>query len=305
MLAEGSITPLSVDDQKAGNFECYDLLPFNHYCRKNIGYIQALRDGSEIIFDTDDDNAPLDGAEKFWSTIIDGELKEATYQVSRSADQDTPTINIYSHFSDQMLWPRGLPMETVQTKGALSDTAENDVSDILVWQGLVNGDPDVDAIHRLIFGVDSSFKFKDHPPIVLKNGTYCPFNSQNTLWFKPAFPLLYLPSSVTFRYTDILRGFVAQRCLHAMNARLAFTKATAFQDRNMHDYYKDMQDEIPCYLTATKTISTLESTECVGKPEEDILSCYKALEAEEIVTTHEIKRLTAYLNDLTSALDNI
>ena len=39
--------------------------------------------------------------------------------------------------------------------------------------------------------------------------TYSPFNSQNTLWRKELLPLAYLPSKVTFRYTDILRGMIA------------------------------------------------------------------------------------------------
>jgi hypothetical protein len=34
------------------------LLPENHYARKNLGYIRAVRLGAESIFDTDDDNAP-------------------------------------------------------------------------------------------------------------------------------------------------------------------------------------------------------------------------------------------------------
>ena len=45
------------EDTLFGNFE--KLLPYNHYCRKNIGYLYAITNGSDTIFDTDDDNYPL------------------------------------------------------------------------------------------------------------------------------------------------------------------------------------------------------------------------------------------------------
>src|SRR5947209_8527123 len=34
--------------------------PLNHYARKNIGYLIAIANGTSVIFDTDDDNAPLE-----------------------------------------------------------------------------------------------------------------------------------------------------------------------------------------------------------------------------------------------------
>jgi hypothetical protein len=33
-------------------------LPWNHYCRKMVGYVEAVRLDSECIVDTDDDNIP-------------------------------------------------------------------------------------------------------------------------------------------------------------------------------------------------------------------------------------------------------
>ena len=39
---------------------------------------------------------------------------------------------------------------------------------------------------------------------MLGSGTISPFNSQNTLFTRAVFPLLYLPTYVTFRFTDKL-----------------------------------------------------------------------------------------------------
>ncbi len=35
------------------------LLPYNHYCRKNLGYLKAISLKAESILDTDDDNFPI------------------------------------------------------------------------------------------------------------------------------------------------------------------------------------------------------------------------------------------------------
>ena len=40
------------------NFELVKILPYNHYCRKMIGYLIAIENGAEYIVDTDDDNIP-------------------------------------------------------------------------------------------------------------------------------------------------------------------------------------------------------------------------------------------------------
>ncbi|KAK6036111.1 hypothetical protein COOONC_26384 [Cooperia oncophora] len=82
-----------------------------------------------------------------------------------------------------------------------------------VQQGLVHKDPDVDAIFRLLHADKRSGlneKFSRHaPPIVLEAGTYAPWNSQNTLFHKKAFFTLFLPTTVTFRTTDIWRSYIA------------------------------------------------------------------------------------------------
>ena len=36
-----------------------EALPFNHYCRKNLGYLHAIQGGVKTILDTDDDNFPI------------------------------------------------------------------------------------------------------------------------------------------------------------------------------------------------------------------------------------------------------
>ena len=49
-----------ISDETMECFKNFDKkLPYNHYCRKNLGYLYSIMNGSEIIFDTDDDNSSI------------------------------------------------------------------------------------------------------------------------------------------------------------------------------------------------------------------------------------------------------
>src|SRR4051812_3684016 len=55
-----NVTYLSAEDQIGLGYAMTDTLPWNHYCRKMIGYIYAVSKGADVIMDTDDDNIPFD-----------------------------------------------------------------------------------------------------------------------------------------------------------------------------------------------------------------------------------------------------
>ena len=76
-------------------------------------------------------------------------------------------------------------------------------------QGVCEGNPDVDAIYRLT-NKKINIKFKDGVKINT-NKSLVTTNSQNTIWFKEVFPLMYLPVTCTMRCTDIWRGLVTQK----------------------------------------------------------------------------------------------
>ena len=59
---------------------------------------------------------------------------------------------------------------------------------------------------------------------------YSPFNSQNTIWFKEIFPLLYLPVSCSMRATDIIRGLVARE-YYKMIIKALFYGTTVFSKK--------------------------------------------------------------------------
>ena len=51
---------LDVYKQKKYFNKLASLIPYNHYARKNLGYLYCIQNGTEIIQETDDDNVPKD-----------------------------------------------------------------------------------------------------------------------------------------------------------------------------------------------------------------------------------------------------
>ena len=282
------VSYLSVADQEAQGFSLSGKLPFNHYGRKMMGYLQAMQQGAELIIDTDDDNIPYDD----WAfPALEGEFN--------TAPVDKGFVNIYKNFTSHHIWPRGYPLDLIldTTHNLKEEELSVETSQIGIWQGLADSDPDVDAIYRLVDNTE--IFFDKRAPVVLPEGTLCPFNSQNTAVRRELFPLLYLPAYVTFRFTDILRGLVAQPIMWAHGYRLGFTEATVIQVRNPHDYVKDFESEIPCYLHPNRVIAAVgRAIDPNVTVAENLRRAYAELAKENIVTAQEVELLDLWLADV-------
>ncbi|WP_287128704.1 STELLO glycosyltransferase family protein [Candidatus Cyanaurora vandensis] len=281
-----NVTYLSVEHQAQLGFELNQHLPYNHYCRKMLGYLYALTHKADVIIDTDDDNIPN---ENWCFPAFMG-----TYQV---LPEDLGFINIYELYTNQKIWPRGYPLKYLNTDRTVTQQGMIDQQvKVGIWQGLANEDPDVDAIYRLTS--DKMCIFQDNGSYVLGKNTITPFNSQNTAFCKELFALLYLPSFVTFRFTDILRGLVAQPIMWLYNFNLGFLNATVTQKRNPHDYMKDFESEIPMYLYADRIIELITPSLSASQSIEDNLYvAYEQLQRVNIVSNQEMKTLEVWLSD--------
>jgi hypothetical protein len=266
------------------------IIPENSYARKNIGYLVAASRGYEMIAETDDDNFPMND---FW--------KKSSMHTSSYLIENKGWINVYAYFTEKKIWPRAFPLEYVNEPVPPKD--EFQYADVIcpVQQGLANNNPDVDAVFRLVKILPITFK--NSPRISLGKGTWCPFNSQNTRWFRPAFPLLYLPSYCSFRMTDIWRGFIAQRIFRTNGWSLLFHKPTVYQERNMHNILKDFNDEIPGYLNNHVIVKTLESLPLKSGESnicDNLVRCYESLVAQKLVDEKELEILEAWNMDINS-----
>ncbi|MCF8057276.1 MAG: STELLO glycosyltransferase family protein [Desulfocapsa sp.] len=278
----------SIERQQNLSFSLAHLLPLNHYARKNIGYLVAMSAGAESIIETDDDNLPFP---EFWS--------EKKRQVDAHHMVDAGWVNIYRYFSDRHIWPRGFSLEHIQDDVPLLTGQK--VTDCPIQQGLASENPDVDAIFRLTQPLPVEFWQADN--VALGKGSICPFNSQNTTWFKDAFPLLYLPSCCSFRMTDIWRSFIAQRIAWECGWSILFHKSSVLQERNNHNLLTDFKEEIMGYLHNTTLVSELHKL-VLEQGEKNIsknlITCYQKLVDLALVGPEEIPLLKAWLSDIQS-----
>ena len=278
----------SLDEQDKTGLALAKLCPTRHYARKNLGYLLALRAGAQMILETDDDNLPEAG---FW------QARERTQ--SAQVISGRRWVNVYRYFSDAMLWPRGFPLEHVQDDLPPRAALKTANVDCPIQQGLVNEIPDVDAIYRLVSSLPQSFDVAE--PLALDKGAWCPFNSQNTTWWRDAFPLLYLPAYCSFRMTDIWRSFVAQRIAWANDWRVLFHAPNVWQERNEHNLMRDFRDEVPGYLHNKSIGEALESLQVRAGVEqlgENLLLCYEQLVRMELIDAKELNLINAWNADL-------
>jgi len=257
--------------------------PMNHYARKNLGYLRAISEKADLIYDTDDDNIP----NKEWG------LRFKETKASKSFGEGW--FNAYEPMTPTKIWPRGFPLNHVNKGKELFGAKEAVVSSI--QQGLADGEPDVDAIYRMTNNKPNEFKYERS--IYLDKNTWCPFNSQSTWWFPDAYPLMYLPVNCSFRMTDIWRSFVAQRCLWEIGQGVTFhSPSEVYQERNEHDLMKDFKDEVPGYLYNEEIVSILGKLTLRGSMDIMIRTCYAALINADILPMEEAISLNAWLDDI-------
>ena len=126
---------------------------------------------------------------------------------------------------------RGLPLDKIN-KNNLEKIIKLSKKKVLINHTLCNGNPDVDAIFRLMNKSKNNIKFIPNKKYFISKKSICPFNSQSTVWFKDAFPLMYLPTYCSIRSTDIWRGLIAEIILKNDNQNILFSSPIVFQNRN-------------------------------------------------------------------------
>jgi hypothetical protein len=278
----------SLARQQATGLRTAELLPTRHYARKNIGYLLAMRGRSRMLLETDDDNMPLPA---FWA--------ERKPQQRVPALAATGWINVYRYFSEANIWPRGLPLDAIQAPQPAFDALPEVESECPIQQGLADGNPDVDAIYRLVLPLPMTFR--PDRRVALGAGAWSPFNSQSTAWFPKAYPLLYLPSYCSFRMTDIWRSFVAQRIAWENGWNVLYTSPDVFQERNEHSLMRDFADEVPGYLHNRAIGDRLQALKLEAGREkmgENLIRCYEELVRLGVVDAKEIALVKAWSQDV-------
>jgi len=275
---------LSIDTQEELNFKLAKILPKRHYARKNLGYLLAK--DHDVIIETDDDNFPYD---TFWH--------ERQLEHDAEIFSSTGWMNVYGYFSKEKIWPRGFPLHHLENNQRHTSSAMK--INCPIQQGLADENPDVDAVYRMTMKLP--IKFDQHTSLALGEKSWSPFNSQNTTWFKEAFPLMYLPSYCSFRMTDIWRSFIAQRIAWTCDWPVLYHNSTVWQERNDHSLIKDFEDEIPGYLNNEAICKKLEDLDLASGKENlfaNLVRCYEMMTEENYIGKEEMRLVEAFCRDM-------
>lgn len=283
---------LSIQDQINLNLKYPKLAPIKNYCRKNVGYLRAISLGATKIIETDDDNFPY--------SSFGEELQE--HEPTKFLDEPG-FANVYSYFtSNPYIWPRGFDLTSLKRKLPSFGSLEVKNVHCPIHNGLVDHDPDVDALYRLIFDIPFDFEIKNRT-LALGKSVWCSFNTQNTTFFPVAFPLMYQPATPLFREADIIRGFVAQKILWQNNMFLKFHSPTVMQVRNPHKIIDDLREEVKLYSHVGSLCEELIDTNIKGGINnfyDDMIQCYKVAEKYGFINSSEYDLIDAWFDDLST-----
>lgn len=278
---------LSLEDQYRLFPKLSDIIPRNTYARKNLGYLRALQRGAKVIWETDDDTFPRSDVGDILKFL--GDSKEVW-----EIDSDS-VWNPYLEFtSGKYIWPRGFPIQNICKTPHYEKKKLSIIPDVHVLQTLVNREPDVDAIYRLTVS-DKIMHFDSSKDLfALSKGTFSPANTQSTLWLKnDLIEYTYFPSTVSNRFADILKMYVAQT-----NCDFAFAGFLTEQFRNAHNYLDDFKQEVEMYLAVDDLIALLKTHR-----QAPILDIYRMLVEMGICTQLELEILTAFEEEISEILN--
>lgn len=216
-------------------FAWSDVLGWNRIQRRNAAIMFALLEGHDYILTIDDDNWPTIDARNF----INSHVAAVNGNRGGAAVVSTPTNFLNTGiFCSPKFHQRGTPYG-INTRDVRREP--NASYDVVVSQAQVLGDPDCDAIDRML----------RHPHVqsvtanvIVKPGTYAAFNSQATLWRRDWAPVMMCMPGIG-RYDDIFASFLFARLGRAYQKAVFVGEEAVLQVRNTdHELMRDLRDEL-------------------------------------------------------------
>lgn len=232
---------LSPDDQIKLDKELSDLIGWNCIQRRTMGFLLAYRMGADILGSVDDDNIPMDNWGK--DIYVGQDVALTEYQTNDPAFDPIGTCKGYG-----LLWHRGFPIQLV---GGRQYTKKDTIKKIDVQANFWNGDPDIDAIERFIYGPECYFQENDFP---FSGNKLSPFNSQNTIVSRDVIPFWPMLPGVG-RGDDIIPSYYVQ----ANGFNVGYFKPTVYQARNEQNLTRNMENEYLLYSKALDIVKDLAS----------------------------------------------
>jgi hypothetical protein len=238
---------LHPDYQQKTYPELSDAIGWHCIMRRNIGFVEAWRMGADVVASIDDDNIPYsDWGKNLW---VGKSIDARVYDVPEPCLAFDP-LSVTNH---PEVWHRGYPVDTIHySRTPVFQGIKK--QKVLIQADLWDGDPDVDAICRMIYQPTFAQLIA---PYGYTSDKYIPFNSQNTFFAREVLPY-YMVLPHVGRMDDIWGGYIAQ---YLLNTRPVFFPPTTYQQRNAQSIRKNLQDEVFGYLNTTIFLENLNNFE--------------------------------------------
>ena len=256
---ENELVYLSIKDQKCLGYNIIRYLNLNHnsFTKKNIGYLYAIQHGAKEIYEIDED-------------IIISDLNHLALEFTKSficygLRNDSKMINPYDYFGETNIWPRGFRIKDIGNNGDnkyyILNSSQLTIKP-LIFQGLINGIPDVDSIFiqtriekKKLININFSSKY----PLLYLPGNYIPINSKNTRYLYEIFPYLFLSGSLNERLSDIFRGFIMQYFAWNINGALIYYSTSIYNNNYQYEEINKFIEEKDLFYNLDNLLTELNA----------------------------------------------
>ena len=217
-----------------------EAIGWNCIQRRNFAFLWARDMKADIIALVDDDNIPLKG---WGEDLLVGREVEVDYY-----ETDLPVFDPIGATNHGHLWHRGFPLQLVSRRDYSRKSRKRVRVDIQAdfWNGIRT----VDAICRIEHAPECTFDPASFPMAANQIG---PFDSQNT-FITAAVLKDYFVFPHVGRMDDIWPGYYVQ----AKGFKVAYNKASVYQERNEHDLIRDMRGEYIGYENNLKLLEDIK-----------------------------------------------
>ncbi len=211
-------------------------IPWKDPRRRPIAWLRAIELKPDYILSVDDDNFPPKDYFDKWYDVLTKDKKSIV--VSMKADE--PAWHNYLRTADGpcVVYPRGYPVPFRNKNNTKIKKSASSIStkSIGLFQGISLGDPDMDAMTRIVHEKRVEINSVREKNICLKD-VWSPYNMQNTA-FKPilfTLPILWPGSG---RYDDIYASYTWQKLLFNNGLFVHVGDPFNRQDRGNRDIFK-------------------------------------------------------------------
>lgn len=239
-----------------------ELFPYNTPDRVILGGMISYLRGYDRLVAVDDDNYPTHYDFVGFHSITGTETELNLIK------NDSGWFNVHDALKEENnipFYPRGFPWGQ-RTPESSKKTYHSAKVKVIANQGLVLGDPDIDAISRLFWPIRAiAMKSEFEPQFGLYPGTWSPFNYQNTSLCRELIPLYYRPISAK-RNADIWTAYLINKLAEHFNDVITFGQPLVKQIRNPHSLWEDLDAELvnnratDHLITILRNVSLFEKT---------------------------------------------